>query len=116
MHSISFDKGKKAMMANLSGNIGVDQANQMLSDFKKVTAGINTREYILIINPENITASIFVLPILQSFLQLVAQLCFSKIYLVNSDKYAGIIKQSLNSYGIANSVAYVNNMGEALNR
>lgn len=115
MHNLIIDKGKKALIAGLSGNIGIEQANEMLSDFKKTVAGINTKEYIFIINPENISASIFVLPILQNFLQLVAQLNFKKIHLVNSDKYAGIIKQSLGSYGIANSVVYAGSVKEALN-
>ena len=114
MHSITLDKGKKALIAALSGNIGVDQANAMLGDFKKSVSEINPKDHVLIINPENISASLFVLPILQSFVHLVGQLNFKKIYLVNSDKYAGIIKQGLSGYSVANNIAYVDSVKDAL--
>jgi|GEM_PF-6098052 len=115
MHSIIHDKSKKALITSLAGNIGVDQANAMLLDFKKAVGGIETKEHILIICPDNITASLFVLPILQNFIQMVGQLSFRKIYLINSDKYAAIIKQSLASYGIADRVRYSASIKDALN-
>jgi hypothetical protein len=114
MHNIVYNKSKKALIATLSGNIGIDQANTMLSDFKKSVININAKEHILIINPENISASLFVLPILQSFIQMVAQLNFKRIYLVNSDKYAAIIKQNLSNYGVADSIRYAASVSEAL--
>lgn len=116
MHEILYNKNKKAIIATLSGNIGVDQANTMLSDFKKSISGINAEEHILIISPENISASLFVLPIIQSFIQLVAKLKFKKIYLVNSDKYADIIRRSLSSYGVNDSVEYAGSIEESLRK
>jgi hypothetical protein len=116
MHNIVYDKNKKALVATITGNIGTEEANTMLSDFKKSVQGLNAKEHILIISPENISASLFVLPILQSFIQFVGQLNFKKIYLINSNKYAAIIKQSLNSYGVANSVQYANSIPEALSK
>lgn len=115
MHNIVHDKGKRAVIASLSGNIGVDQANSMIEDFKKTVSGINSKEHILIINPDNITASLFVLPILQGFIQMVAQLNFKKIYLINSDKYAAVIKQSLGGFGLGDKVRYAANIKDALN-
>lgn len=116
MHEISYSKNKKAIIATLSGNFGVDQANTMLLDFKKSINGINAEEHILVISPENISASLFVLPIIQNFIQIVAKLKFKKIYLINSDKYADIIKRSLNNYGVNNSVEYAASIDEALRK
>ena len=115
MYNTIINKNKKALVASLSGNIGIDQANTMVIDFKKSISGLNTKEYILIISPENLSASILLIPILQSFIQMVAQLKFKKIYLINSDKYAAIIKQSLSNYGVADSLRYAASVGEALN-
>jgi hypothetical protein len=116
MHEIVYNKNKKALIATLSGNIGIEQANKMLSDFKNSVNGLNAKEHILIISPENISASLFVLPIIQNFIQIVAKLSFRKIYLVNSDKYADIIKRSLNSYGVQDSLEYTSSVAEALNK
>jgi hypothetical protein len=116
MHEILYNKNKKAIIASLSGNIGVDQANAMLIDFKKNTNSINAEEHTLIISPENISASLFVLPLLQNFIQIIAKLKFRKIYLVNSDKYADIIKRSLNNYGVNTSIEYVASVDEALKK
>lgn len=115
MHSIVYNKDKKALIVSLSGNIGVEQANAMLEDFKKAVGGLNAKENILIISPENVSASFLVLPVLQSFIQMIGQLTFKKIYLINSDKYAAIIKQGLSSYGVADSVKYAASIEEALN-
>lgn len=115
MHNIVHDKSKKALIATLSGNIGVEQANSMLTDFKQSISNLNTKEHILIINPVNISASIFVLPILQSFIQLIGQLSFKRIYLINTDKYAAMIKQSLGGYGLADNINYADNISDALN-
>jgi hypothetical protein len=114
MHNIVYNKNKKALIATISGNISIDQANTMLSDFKKSVININAKDHILIINPENISASLFVLPILQSFIQVVAQLNFKRIYLINSDKYAAIIKHNLSNYGVADSLRYAASVSEAL--
>jgi hypothetical protein len=114
MHNIIIDKRKKAIIASLSGSIGIDQANNMLMDFKKSVSGLNAAEHILIISPDNLSTSFLVIPILQNFIQLVAQLKFKKIILVNSDKYASIIKQSLNNYGVADSLRYAASVNEAL--
>ncbi|OGO78798.1 MAG: hypothetical protein A2Y23_12595 [Clostridiales bacterium GWB2_37_7] len=76
---------------------------------------LNVKEHILIISPENITASLFVLPILQSFIQLIGQLNFKKIYIIDSDNYAAMIKQGLSSYGVTANVRYVKSVREALN-
>lgn len=116
MHNISYDKNKKALIASISGNISVDDANAMLMDFKRSVSGLNAKEHVLVISPENVSASLFVLPILQSFIQVVSQLKFKKIYLINSDKYAGIIKQSLSSNGMSDSVQFANSVREALNK
>jgi hypothetical protein len=116
MHEILYNKNKKAIIASLSGNIGVDQANAMLIDFKKNTNSINAEEHTLIISPENISASLFVLPLIQNFIQIIAKLKFRKIYLVNSDKYADIIKRSLNNYGVNTSIEYVASVDEALKK
>lgn len=114
MHNIVYDKNKKALIATLSGNISVEQGNAMLMEFKQSAAGINPRETKLIIHQDNLTASLFILPILQSFLQLVGQLRFKEIYLVNSEKYASMIKQSLSNYGIENSIRYASTVKEVL--
>ena len=116
MHEIVYNKNKKAIIAMLSGNIGVDQANNMLLDFKKSVNGLNAKEHILIISPENISASLFVLPIIQNFIQIVAKLEFKKIYLINSDKYADIIKRSLNNYGVSDSLVYATSIEECLKK
>lgn len=115
MHKIEYDKNNRVLITSLSGNIGIEQANQMLVDFKKAVNGLNTKETILVISPENISASFLVLPILQNFIMTVSQLKFKKIFLINSDKYAAIIKQSLSSYGLAESVRYASSIKEALN-
>jgi hypothetical protein len=114
MHEIAYNKSKKAIIASLSGYIGVEEANDIFSGFKKSIGGINAKENILVINPENISSSLLVLPMLQSLIQTIGLLGFKKIYIINSDKYAGIIKQGLNNYGISGSVKYVNNIDEAL--
>lgn len=116
MHEIVYNKNKKALIATISGNIGIDQANRMLLDFKSSVNGLNANEHILIINPENISASLFVLPIIQNFIQIVAKLKFKKIYLINSDKYADIIKQSLNNYGVNDSLEYASSVAESLSK
>jgi hypothetical protein len=116
MHEIVYNKNKKALIATISGNIGIDQANRMLMDFKNSVNGLNANEHILIINPENISASLFVLPIIQNFIQIVAKLKFKKIYLINSDKYADIIKQSLNNYGVIDSLEYASSVAESLSK
>jgi hypothetical protein len=116
MHEIVYNKNKKALIATISGNIGIDQANRMLLDFKDSVNGLNANEHILIINPENISASLFVLPILQNFIQIIAKLKFKKIYLINSDKYADIIKQSLNNYGVNDSLEYASSVAESLGK
>lgn len=116
MHEIVYNKNKKAIIATISGNIGIEQANSMLLDFNKSVNGINAKEHILIISPENISASLFVLPIIQNFIQIVAKLKFKKIYLINSDKYAAIIKQSLNNYGVYDSLVYASSVAESLNK
>ncbi|MDF2889654.1 MAG: hypothetical protein K0R80_21 [Clostridia bacterium] len=114
MHNIIIDKRKKAIIATLSGNVGIEQANNMLTDFKKSLSGLNIQEYILVISPDNLSTSFLVLPILQNFIQLVAQLKFKKIVLINSDKYAALIKQSLSNYGVADSLRYAASVDEAL--
>ncbi|MDF2841471.1 MAG: hypothetical protein K0Q99_2243 [Clostridia bacterium] len=116
MHKIVSDKKKKTLVATISGNIGIEQANTMLADFKNSIEGINAKETTLIISPENISANIFVLPILQSFIQLIGQLNFNRIILIDSDKYAGMIKQSLSSYSVASRINYANSLGEALSK
>jgi hypothetical protein len=88
----------------------------MLIDFKKNTNSINAEEHTLIISPENISASLFVLPLIQNIIQTIAKLKFRKIYLVNSDKYADIIKRSLNNYGVNTSIEYVASVDEALKK
>lgn len=114
MHKLEYDKSKKSLVATLSGNIGVQEANSMLLDFKNAVKELNTEDINLIIYPNNISASLFVLPIVQNFIQLVSQLNFKKIYLINTDKYAEIIKQSLASYGMSDKIYYVRNLREAL--
>jgi hypothetical protein len=114
MHDIVQDKKRKVIITTLSGYIDVNQANDMLTDFKKKTEGVSTKDYVLIINPENISANIFVIPILQSFVKLVSELGFRKIYLVNSDKYAGIIKQQLANTDVAGSLRFASDVSEAL--
>ena len=116
MHEIVYNKNKKALIASISGNIGIEQANKMLLDFNYSVNGLNATEHILIINPENISASLFVLPIIQSFIQIVAKLKFKKIYLINSDRYADIIKQSLNNYGVSDSLEYASSVAESLSK
>ncbi len=115
MHDILQNKAKKTLVATISGNIDVSQANTMLSDFKKKTFGLNTKEYVLIINPENLSANIFVIPILQSFLSLVSELKFKRIYIVNSDKYSALIKQQLGNSDVAASLKFASSVKEALN-
>lgn len=114
MYEIVYNKNKKALIATLSGNIGIEQANKMLLDFKNAVNGLNSKESILIISPENISASLFVLPIIQNFIQIIAKLKFKKIYLINSDRYADIIKQSLKNNGVNDSVEYASSVAEAL--
>jgi hypothetical protein len=116
MHNIVYDKEKKALVATLSGNIGIEQANGMLADFKKAVAGLNAKEHILVIQPEKISASLLVIPILQSFIQMVGQLNFKKIYIIDSDKYAGIIKQSLSGYSVGNNIVFASSIKDALNK
>lgn len=116
MHEIVYNKNKKALIATISGNIGIEQANRMLLDFKNSINGLNAKDHILIISPENISASLFVLPIIQNFIQIVAKLKFKKIYLVNSDKYADIIKQSLNNYGVSDNLEYASSVAESLSK
>jgi hypothetical protein len=116
MHEIVYNKNKKALIATISGNIGIEQANRMLSDFKNSVNGLNANEHILIINPDKVSASLFVLPILQNFIQIIAKLKFKKIYLINSDKYADIIKQSLNNYGVNDSLEYASSVAESLSK
>jgi len=116
MYEIVYNKNKKALIATLSGNIGIEQANSMLLDFKNSVNGLNAKESILIISPENISASLFVLPIIQNFIQIVAKLKFKKIYLINSDRYADIIKQSLNNYGVNDSLEYASSVAESLSK
>lgn len=115
MHNIVQNKTRKTLVATLTGNIDINQANAMLSDFKKIIDGLNTKDYVLIINPENITANIFVIPILQSFINLVAELKFKRIYLINTDKYAALIKQQLGNTDVAASIKFAANVNEALN-
>lgn len=116
MYEIVYNKNKKALIATLSGNIGIEQANKMLLDFKNAVNGLNSKESILIISPENISASLFVLPIIQNFIQIIAKLKFKKIYLINSDRYADIIKQSLKNNGVNDSVEYASSVAEALRK
>ena len=116
MHNIVYDQSKKALVATLSGSIGIDQANAMLTDFKKATQNLNAKEHILVIHPENISASLLVIPIIQSFVQLADQMNFKKIYLIDTDKYAGIIKQSLSGYSVADNVVFASSVREALNK
>lgn len=116
MHNIVYDKSKKALIASLSGTISIDQANAMLTDFKKAVQGLNAKEHILVIHPEKISASLLIIPILQSFVQLVGQMNFKKIYLIDSDQYAGIIKQSLSGYSVSDNVAFASSVKDALDK
>ncbi|MDF2520796.1 MAG: hypothetical protein K0R84_1424 [Clostridia bacterium] len=109
MYSITIDKVNKAFIANISGNVDVNQANVILKDFKNNAATINPKDYILIVNPENVSGNIFVFPILQSFLNLVAELKFKRIYLVNSDKNANLIEA-------ASTLRFAGSVKEALNK
>lgn len=114
MHNITLDKSKKTMLAAISGNIDVSQANTMLADFKKAAFGINTKEFILIINPENISANLFVIPILQSFISLISEMRFKRIFLINTDKYAALIKQQLANTGVGESISFASSIKEAM--
>lgn len=114
MHEIVLINSKKTLIVNLSGNINVDEAYEILSDFKKTIYGLNTNNYILIINPENISANIFVIPTLVSFMSLVSELKFKSIYVTNSDKYEAYIKQEIKKADSAVSLEFVANVDEAL--
>lgn len=115
MHNIKEDKARKILIASLSGSIDIPQANAMLSDFKKATAGLNSKQYVLIINPENISAGLFVIPILQNFIKLVSELRFKRIYLTNSDKYAALIQQHLANTEVASTLRFAASVTDAVN-
>lgn len=114
MYNIMQDKERKILVVTLTGNIDTNQANTVLNEFKKTIASLISKDYILIINPENISANLFVIPILQSFVKLISELHFKRIYLTNSDKYAALIKQQLVNTDVATSLSFAADLKQIL--
>jgi hypothetical protein len=84
MFNFNINSQKKSFHVSASGSFGVEEAKQIVEEYKNKAKGLNLKEYVLIIDSEAVSVSTpDVVPYMNELIQLYTDAPFKKKYFVS---------------------------------